>query len=827
VVSFDQFPCLRYNAPGTLYIGIPQSALGEHKLDNKSLVLLEFPKVREILAGFTSFSASRELALSLLPTTDPVEISLRLEQAAEARQLLYSGTPFSLGGAIDVRQAVFEASLDKTLEPGILLDINTTLVSGRNARTALGRLSKELPRLWDIAQQITAFPDLETDISQCISERGEVLDSASTALADLRRKIKEVHEQLLAKLDAITKSPRNRTLLEEPFITIRDGRYVIPVKIEQKRQLKGIVHDVSNTGASVFMEPWATVELGNTWRELQVEESREVQRILLGLSRKIGAQREAISQNIELLAQLDLTLAKARYADKHKAAVAKLMPLEASDKADGASQNRILLKLVSARHPLLKGEVVPLSVEIGKDFSILVITGPNTGGKTVALKTIGLLTLMTQAGMPIPASGDSLIPVFDSVFADIGDEQSIEQSLSTFSWHMGNTVRILQGATGKSLVLLDEIGSSTDPNEGSALARAILLHLLSRGIMTVATTHHRDLTIFAHATPGLQNASLDFDSATLSPTFRLRVGLPGGSNAMAIASRLGLSADIVATAREMLSPGTQKMEALLVDIARERDQATAQRQALDVARVEAENLRDKLARESQELESQKRRILVETRENVEAEAAELQRQLRQASSELKKTLTRQRLEDTRKALEAVREQLRSTLWKPQPVEAEGVEQVEPAKELAINDRVWLPEMQLWGTVLSKPNDRGEMEIQVGNVKLRLGIEHIERRETTSAGTTTPLQITIVRPHITPSMELDLRGRRADEVPPELERYLNDVSLAKLPQVRIIHGFGTGVVRQIVRSILSQHPLVKSFRPADAAHGGDGATVVEL
>jgi DNA mismatch repair protein MutS2 len=305
------------------------------------------------------------------------------------------------------------------------------------------------------------------------------------------------------------------------------------------------------------------------------------------------------------------------------------------------------------------------------------------------------------------------------------------------------------------------------------------------------------------------------------------VGLPGGSNAMAIASRLGLSADIVTTAREMLSPGTQKMEALLVEIARERDQATAQRQTLDVARVEAEKLRDKLAQELQELEKQKRRILAEARESVETEAAELQRQLRQASSELKKMLTKQRLEETRKALEAVREQLRSTAWKSPPLEVEGVEQVETAKELAVGDRVWLPEMQLWGTVLSTPNDRGELEIQVGNAKLRLGIEHIERKEVTAAGAATPIQPTLVRPRSIPSLELDLRGRRADEVPPELERYLNDVSLARLPQVRIIHGFGTGVVRQIVRSILSQHPLVKSFHPADAAHGGDGATAVEL
>ncbi len=795
-------------------------------MDNKSLELLEFPKVRDILAGFTSFSASRELALTLLPITNASEISLRLEQTAEARELLYSGTPLSLSGASDVRQMVSEAALGKTLDPGHLLEVKSTLDSGRYARSTLNRFSQELPRLWDIAQQITLLPDLESDINRCISDRGEVLDSASSTLADLRRRIKEVHEQILAKLDAITKSPRSNTFLEEPFITIREGRYVIPVKMEHKKNMKGIVHDVSNTGASVFMEPWATVEMGNTWRELQVEEGREVQRILLSLSRKVGAQQEVISQNVDLLAELDLAMAKARYADKYRASIAKLTLIEA-DPANQTDRNKVTLRLVSARHPLLKGEVVPLSIELGKDFSALVITGPNTGGKTVTIKTIGLLTLMTQAGMPIPASGDSLIPVFDNIFADIGDEQSIEQALSTFSWHMGNIIRILGLATGKSLILLDEIGSSTDPNEGSALARAILSHLMEQRIITVATTHHRDLTVFAHATPGFQNASMDFDSSTLSPTFKLRMGLPGGSNAMAIASRLGLSAEIIAKAREMLSPGTQQMESLLAEIARERDQAIAQLQAADIARAESEKLKEKLSNEMQELERQKRRVIVDTRESIETEAAELQRQLRHASAELKKSLNKERIEESRKALDAVREKLGSKTWKTPSVKVEGVEQIEPARPLAAGDRVWLSEMQLWGTVLSIPNDKGEIEVQVGSVKLRLGTEHIERREAAATGKSTPARTTIVRPRTTPSMELDLRGRRADDIAPELERYLNDVSLSRLSQVRIIHGFGTGVVRQIVRTILSQHPLVKSFHPADRAQGGDGATVVEM
>ena len=404
------------------------------------------------------------------------------------------------------------------------------------------RFPRSSPSLWDIADRIVELPALENEIGRCITPTGEIMDSASAKLGELRHRLKETRQQLLDRLEAIMRSPRGRRFIQASFVAEREGRYVIPVKSESRKEIRGIVHDISNTGATVFVEPWTTVEMGNEMRELTIEETREVERILLELSTEIGAHEAEISQDVELLAELDLILAKARFAGKFKAA-------EPHIATDG------VLRLDNARHPLLKGKAVPLSMEIGQDYSILVITGPNTGGKTVALKTIGLLTLMAQAGMPIPASEESSIPIFDGVFSDIGDEQSIEQTLSTFSSHMGNIVRIIGASTEKSLVLLDELGTSTDPNEGAALARAILLHFLSRKTIAVATTHYSDLKIFAHTTPGLRNASLDFNPVTLAPTYHLTMGIPGGSNALAIASQLGLPPEIVSKAREMLTKG--------------------------------------------------------------------------------------------------------------------------------------------------------------------------------------------------------------------------------------------------------------------------------
>ncbi len=796
-------------------------------MDEKSVEVLEFAKVRQILAGFTSFSASRHLALNLEPSSDPALISRLLGQSAEARRLLSLQPDFSIRGALDVREAARMAARGKVLEPQQLVDIQDTLAAARNLRTNLGKLAKELPLLWDIAHQIVELTSLEEEIGRSISPTGELLDSASTRLATLRRQLKETHQQLLDRLESIIKSPRGRRCVQEAFVAEREGRYVIPLKAEFRKELKGIVHDVSNTGATVFVEPWSTVELGNDLRQLTVEEKLEVERILKALSARVGANETEISQNVSSIAELDLELAKARYAEKANATEPIIGP-DGGSNEDKADPKRGVLRLVNARHPLLTGKAVPLSVEIGSDYSILVITGPNTGGKTVALKTIGLLTLMAQAGMPIPASEESYIPIFDGVFADIGDEQSIEQTLSTFSWHMGNIVRILRSSTEKGLVLLDELGTSTDPNEGAALARAILLHFLPRGTMVVATTHYRELKVFAHTTPGLRNASLDFDPATLAPTYHLTMGVPGGSNALAIASQLGLSPEIIDSAREMMAKGTQDIEMLLADLVSEKQRIENLRNGLEKEKEAAEGLRNHWQNEVQRLQQQERNMLREERDKLAEETAQLQREVRRASSELKKATSQENIERAEKALAAMREQLKSMSSKIKARRSGLIGEQAEASEVGIGDRVWLTDIGLWATVLAVREEDGQIDVQVGHTKLRMNLDDAEKLKP-PAGKVLPEPPKVRRKLSTrvPSLELDLRGKRADEVAPELDRYLNDASLASLSQVRIIHGFGTGTVRQIVRDMLASHPLVKSFRPGERGEGGDGVTVVKL
>jgi DNA mismatch repair protein MutS2 len=788
-------------------------------VDTKSLEMLEFHRIREILAGFTSFSASRELALNLEPLTDYDHVSLLLKQSAEARRLLSEAPDSSVGGVHDIREAARMAALGKILEPLTLVEVQQTLTASRQFRHSLSRQSKGFPRLWDIASGITEMPQLEEDIGNCLTPAAELLDSASPKLSTIRQRLKKAREHLLVHLDGIIKSSRGKRIIQEPIITEREGRYVIPIKMEHRKEIKGIVHDVSNTGATLFIEPWTTLELGNELRELVMEEKHEVERILRDLSLKVGAQESEIARNITLTAELDLALAKARYAYKARAVEPVL--------TNSSNDSPRILKLVEARHPLLGEKAVPLSVEMGRDFSILLITGPNMGGKTVALKTIGLLSLMTQTGLPIPASAESSVPVFDDMFADIGDEQSIERTLSTFSWHIGNIVRIINRATKMSLVLLDELGTSTDPAEGSALARSIMLYLLSRRIITVATTHYDDLKAFAHTTPGLENASLDFDPASRMPTYHLTVGIPGGSNALAIAAHLGLPADIVASAREMLSQGTQQLETLLADLADERQKLLATRQQLEEAGKEAERRNLELENRLRALKAEERQILQETRDRIVLEAADLQKEIRQAMTQLRREKTREGIEQAKKALAEMQERLKSEAWQ---TKAEGTIPGETADDsvIKVGDTVLIKEANLPATVLSVSVKTGQIEVQAGRAKLTLSLDSVAKT-TAASGKTTPVFTPVTREisHRTVPRELDLRGKRADEVEPMLDSYLNSASLASLSEVRIIHGLGTGTVRQIVRELLSSHPLVKSFRPGERGEGGDGATVVRL
>lgn len=794
-------------------------------MDENSLEMLEFHRVREIVAGFTSFSASRELVMALRPLSDRDRISLLLKQSTEARRLLSLAPAFSIGGVLDVCGHAKMAAQGKILEAQTLVEIQQTLCGTRRLRVGIGGLSGKLPLLWNMAEGIVELRQIETNIGNCVSPAGEILESASPKLATIRHRLTTVRKELIEHLESIIRSPRGRRIIGEPIVTEREGRYVIPVKIECRKEIRGIVHDLSNTGATAFVEPWATVEQGNMLRQLLTEEQREVERILTELSIEVGAHEVEICHNIALAADIDVALAKARYADYAKASE-PLLNGRGDDAGTTADPGAGILKLVEARHPLLVGKAVPLSVEIGRDFSGLVITGPNTGGKTVALKTIGLLTLMAQAGLPIPASEKSDIPVFDGVFADIGDEQSIEQTLSSFSWHMSNILRIITSVTQRSLVLLDELGASTDPVEGSALGRSILLYFLSRGAFVVATTHYSDLKVFAHSTSGLQNASLEFDAATLVPTYHLTVGLPGGSNALATASRLGLPPEIVDRAKEMLPEGTRHMENVLADLMSERHRMEALRADLQEKNDQAERLNRDLSNELQRLALDERRVIEETRDRVVQEAAQLHRDIRRCASELRKKNSKEQMEQAKKTLASVQQRLHGDVW--QATTALTDREDADSTSLKAGDTVRLREANVEAKVVSLSERTMQMEVQVGQTRLWLGFDGVQKVPQSSPAEP-PRTVSLKRGdgigRVEP--ELDLRGKRAEEVEWTLDSYLNGAWLAGLSEIRVIHGFGTGTVRSIVREFLSTHSLVSSFRAGGKNEGGDGVTVVHV
>jgi DNA mismatch repair protein MutS2 len=786
-------------------------------MDDKSLEMLDFPKIKEILADYTSFSASRDLAKALKPLTDYNHITLLLKQTAEARHLLSLNEAYTVGSTIDIRNKARLASLEGILDPASLMEILQTLTALHELRRHLKSIAEDCPLLWSIAEGIADLPQVEKHIAACLGPDGEILDTASPALANIRAQLRDSRSQILEKLQDIVKSPTSGRYLQEDVITEREGRYVVLVKTEERHEVKGIVHDISNTGSTVFIEPQATVGLGNAIRELVAEERHEIEKILRMLTAEIGACADDIRRSIEIAAELDLIMAKARYARRINA----VEPVMVAPVTGPNGNKHGYVKLVNARHPLLGDKAVPFSVELGKDFNVMIITGPNTGGKTVTLKTIGLLSLMAQSGLPIPADEESTLPLFDGVFADIGDEQSIEQTLSTFSWHVGNIVRIIKQVTGKSLVLLDELGTSTDPTEGSALARAILRYFLSRDAICVSTTHFSDLKAFAHTTPGMHNASLEFDPKTLNPTYHLTVGLPGGSNAIATASRLGIPAEIIDDARGMLSGGSHELESLLANLMEEKQKIAVIQRDLDVEKAGFARRAAELEKEKLKLKTEERKAIQAARDEIVREAAELHKEIRQAVADLRKEKSHAGVEQARHSLTHIREQLDNKAWQPQAGETMEEEENSVIK---IGDTVLVKETGLTASVLSISEENQEIEIQAGRMKMRLDLNNVVK--------VTPLGKAIPPPVKTPparrvSMELDLRGKRADEVEPLLDAYLNDAAQSNIPEARIIHGYATGTVRSIVREFLRSHPLARSFRPGGPGEGGDGVTIVRL
>jgi DNA mismatch repair protein MutS2 len=784
------------------------------------LAKLEYPVILDRLQQ-CRFSVAAERARELGPSGDPSTVAYLLDVTAEAVDLLTEFPDVTIGGARDVRSLVERAVKGARLQPTELLQVLDMVSAARNLRRALLRLPEaetRFPHLREFADHLAELPDLETEINRAIGPRGDVLDTASAELGRIRRDVRVAHSRLMERLNTLVSGGKYASVLQDSIVTTRDGRYVVPVRADARSQLQGVVHDTSASGQTLFVEPFEIVELNNRWRERQLDEQHEIDRILDLLSERIGGRAEEISNSVEATAAVDLAMAKARLAFAMRAHRPALWSGEAPN-ANGHAEHRISLR--QARHPLLDpAEVVPIDVDLGEDFRILLITGPNTGGKTVALKTIGLLTLMTQTGLFIPADDTCVVSVFPAVFIDIGDEQSISQSLSTFSGHIRTVIAMLRHVTSDDLVLLDELGAGTDPQEGSALARAIVSRLLQLGPLVVATTHYPELKAYAFATPGVENASVEFDVETLAPTYRLMTGVPGRSNALAIAGRLGMPQEILEVASGMLDPDDLRVDSLLQDIRRRRDEADAYLQRAHAEEEQARGLRDTAARELQQAEYARREARTEALAEAESEleeARETLKRLRRDRESLQ--ITREHLDERRREVDRATDRVRA--FRREKLKSPATPGRKP---VAAGDRVRVVPLDQEGEVIAV--DGGVADVMLGALKTRQPVGALERLGR-AHHEDTPRPIVMPAASGPVNLELDLRGYRAAEIEAMLDEYLEHAYRAGMPFVRIIHGKGTGALRKVVKDVLSSHPAVASHEIAPANQGGDGATVALL
>ena len=790
-------------------------------MDDKYLSALEYYKIVQQLAEHTSFSASRELALALHPSADADKVRRWIQETTEARALLSTRTDVTVGGAHDVRPLARRAALQAMLQPPELLDVCGTLVSARSLRLVLMRVADRCPLLAQRASGIDPLSHVIDEIGRCLDDDGDVLDSASPELARIRRASSDARQRVLDRLRRIVTASENVRFLQEPIVTERHGRYVIPLKVEFKGRIAGIIHDQSSSGATLFIEPLVTVELNNRWHELQLAERREIDRILSELSQTVGEEADAIVGNVTALAELDLALAKAHYSIAVKGVPAEVTvegwPVTKPD--INLEPDEHPLNLVRARHPLLPREaVVPIDVYAGGDYTVLLVTGPNTGGKTVTLKTVGLLASMSQAGMHIPAAEGSQMPVFTGIYADIGDEQSIEQSLSTFSSHMTRIVDILSRADSGSLVLLDELGAGTDPVEGAALAQALIAALLERRCLTLCASHYSTLKVYAFDAPGVQNASVEFDVDTLVPTYHLVIGLPGRSNALAIASQLGTPTEIIEHARSLVSPEELKTDALLGKVKAAREAAELAQQEAEASRARSRKLERELRAKLASIEQDRRQVLERTREEGRLELARLRGEIRRIRAETRPGSALQVIQQASEAAEELEREIAPIDPIPQPP-------CPPPELLQMGDVVYVTPLQQTGEVLRI--DGQDAEVQAGGFRLRAPLGSLQFRSRPEPAPQAEPPSVRVPDVASPGIELDLRGLRAEEVAPMLDKYLDNAYLAGLAWAHIIHGKGAGVLKSVVRQFVGNHPLVSSYRPGEMSEGGDGVTVVQL
>ena len=790
-------------------------------MNEKALKTLEYYKIIDMLEAFATSSIGKNKCRQLRPLDNLTEIETMQQETADALSRIYQKGSLSFSGVKDVRGSLKRLEVGSTLGIGELLAIRSLLENASRAKAYSRRETENehTDSLDNMFELIEPLSPLATEIGRCILSEDEISDDASTGLRQVRRSMKLTNDKIHTQLSSFV-SGNSRTYLQDAVVTMRNGRYCIPVKAEYKSQVPGMIHDQSSTGSTIFVEPMTIVRLNNEMRELEIQEQKEIEMILSNLSQLAAENLDAIFDDVKLLSELDFIFARAQLAKSQNATEPRF------------NRDRII-DIKKARHPLIdKHKVVPIDIRIGETFDLLIVTGPNTGGKTVSLKTVGLLTLMGQSGLHIPAFDNSRLSVFREVYADIGDEQSIEQSLSTFSSHMTNVVRFMETADSDSLVLFDELGAGTDPTEGAALAIAILSTLHDRGIRAMATTHYSELKVYALSTPGVENASCEFDVETLRPTYRLLIGVPGKSNAFAISQKLGLPLSIIERAKEQISQEDETFEDVLSNLEESRKTIESEREELASYKEEIKTLKEQLEEKQDKLDQRKERIIAEANE----EAHRILREAKDYADQTMRIFNKAGKDSmSAKALEKHRSDLRKKMDKAGKKVALKTPQKQKStlrpQDLSLGDSVKVMSLNVKGTVSSKPDSKGMLFVQMGILRSKVHISDLQLIDEpvitgpalsrTGAGKIKMNKSASVR------TEINLLGKTVDEAISELDKYLDDAYLAHLSSVRIVHGKGTGALRKGVHNYLKRLKYVQDFHLAEFGEGDAGVTIVEF
>lgn len=790
-------------------------------MNEKALKTLEYYKIIDMLEAFATSSIGKNKCRQLRPLDNLTEIETMQQETADALSRIYQKGSLSFSGVKDVRGSLKRLEVGSTLGIGELLAIRSLLENASRAKAYSRRETENehTDSLDNMFELIEPLSPLATEIGRCILSEDEISDDASTGLRQVRRSMKLTNDKIHTQLSSFV-SGNSRTYLQDAVVTMRNGRYCIPVKAEYKSQVPGMIHDQSSTGSTIFVEPMTIVRLNNEMRELEIQEQKEIEMILSNLSQLAAENLDAIFDDVKLLSELDFIFARAQLAKSQNATEPRF------------NRDRII-DIKKARHPLIdKHKVVPIDIRIGETFDLLIVTGPNTGGKTVSLKTVGLLTLMGQSGLHIPAFDNSRLSVFREVYADIGDEQSIEQSLSTFSSHMTNVVRFMETADSDSLVLFDELGAGTDPTEGAALAIAILSTLHYRGIRAMATTHYSELKVYALSTPGVENASCEFDVETLRPTYRLLIGVPGKSNAFAISQKLGLPLSIIERAKEQISQEDETFEDVLSNLEESRKTIESEREELASYKEEIKTLKEQLEEKQDKLDQRKERIIAEANE----EAHRILREVKDYADQTMRIFNKAGKDSmSAKELEKHRSDLRKKMDKAGKKVALKTPQKQKStlrpQDLSLGDSVKVMSLNVKGTVSSKPDSKGMLFVQMGILRSKVHISDLQLIDepviTGPALTRTGAGKIKMNKSASVRTEINLLGKTVDEAVSELDKYLDDAYLAHLSSVRIVHGKGTGALRKGVHNYLKRLKYVQDFHLAEFGEGDAGVTIVEF